>query len=472
MTLAKIESGVYCVSVISREPGNKTSQKEAQSIQIMSQFWFRAVHTTHQFLKTAFWNLPPPLRRALNDTRYTTVRRLRKARLADSSVAAGNQTEDGWLEFKQNVLSHRNEYKGIFIQEVNIDWNAPLFQRPQHMATALARLGYLVIYRTVNWSDDMVNGFHEVLENVWLTNRAEVDTIEGAVRSIYSTAYAISPKKYAKHDNNSITIYEYIDHIDPAISGDVENVRRLNELKAFALKGGADVIVASAKVLFEEMQALNLPQNLLLVPNGVDTQHYRSQRHEEYRLPQEYAQFTSRYDNVVGYFGAIAPWLDYELLEEVVRQKNDVGFVFIGPDYYGGLDKLPSADNFLYVEPVAYETLPAYAQCFDVCIIPFSPGEIAQSTSPLKLFEYFALEKPVVVTSDMLECTAYEEVLSAGSADGVVAAIDKAIAIKDDPVFKAKLRKLADNNSWLERARQFEGVFSLIDSGKKLDNVV
>ncbi|MGI9285416.1 MAG: hypothetical protein ACR2P1_08500 [Pseudomonadales bacterium] len=388
--------------------------------------------------------------------------------MAGHLATTNQQSGIEWQEFNRTVLSKRHEYKGIFIQEVNIDWNVPLFQRPQHMATALARLGYLVIYKTVNWSADSVNGFQQLAENLWLTNRCEVDNIEGAVRSIYSTAYATSPKKLAKRAASGVTVYEYIDHIDAAISGDAENMRRLNELKTFALNGGADVIVASAKALFDEIHALNLEQNLLLVPNGVDTDHYRSQQHEQYTLPKEYTEFAARYDVIVGYFGAIAPWLDYGLVDQVVSQKFDVGFIFIGPDYYGGLDRLPKAENFRYVEPVPYDTLPAFAKYFDVCLIPFAPGEIAQSTSPLKLFEYFALEKPVVVTSDMFECTAYEEVLSADSAVGMSDSIDKAIAIKDDPNFKAKLRELADTNSWLERAKHLEWAFSLVGRRKKL----
>ncbi len=444
------------------DPVSSSSWKEMRPIQVMNRLPFSLAITAYQILKAIFWRLPVPLRRALNGTRYAAVRKFRTAHFAGRLVAAKNRSGIDWDEFKQNVLSRRDEYKGVFIQEVVIDWNVPLYQRPQHMATALARLGYLVIYKTVNWSGDSVNGFQRVADNIWLTNRCEVDNIERAVRSIYSTAYAVAPKKLARGREKGVMVYEYIDHIDPAISGDDENMRRLNELRAFALSGGADVIVASAKKLFDEIQALNLKQNLLLIPNGVDTDHYRNQRHGRNVLPAEYTDFVERYDIIVGYFGAIAPWLWYSLVDELVNLKAEVGFIFIGPDYFGGLDKLPKSENFLYVDSVPYDTLPAYAKCFDICFIPFAPGEIAQSTSPLKLFEYFALEKPVVVTSDMRECTAFPEVLSADSAAGISDAIDHAIATKDDPIFKARLRELADQNSWLERAKTFEQVFSRV----------
>jgi hypothetical protein len=120
------------------------------------------------------------------------------------------------------------------------------------------------------------------------------------------------------------------------------------------------------------------------------------------------------------------------------------------------------AENLLYLGPVDYAILPAYARRFDVCFIPFAPGEIAQTTSPLKLFEYFALEKPVVVTSDMLECRAYPEVFHGDSIGTLSDAIDRALARKDDMQFRAKLAELADQNDWDQRARALEVVFSRI----------
>ncbi|MCS6911216.1 MAG: hypothetical protein NZM11_11730 [Anaerolineales bacterium] len=81
------------------------------------------------------------------------------------------------------------------------------------------------------------------------------------------------------------------------------------------------------------------------------------------------------------------------------------------------------------------------------------------ATSPLKLFEYFALEKPVVVTSDMIECIAYQAVFHASSVEGFSNAIDQASKLRDDENYKAQLRKLADENDWIERAKAFEKVF-------------
>ena len=58
----------------------------------------------------------------------------------------------------------------------------------------------------------------------------------------------------------------------------------------------------------------------------------------------------------------------------------------------------------------------------------------------------------MVVTSDMLECTRYPEVFHGDSAEALSVAIDKALAIKDNPSFKGRISQLADENNWDKRA--------------------
>lgn len=364
-----------------------------------------------------------------------------------------------WDEFNANVLQDIESYKGIFVQEETIDWNVPLYQRPQHIATAFGRLGYIVIYRTYNFTGkDEVNGFREIRPNVWLTNRAEVSTISSGVHSVYSTAYA-SALRVLENKNNQKLIYEYIDHIDEEISGDAENISKLIRAKDLAFAGNVDFIVASAKKLYDEAVQAVGKEKTIFVANGVDTDHYRNAKHLEYAVADDLVKFRGEYTHIIGYFGALAPWLWYEMINELSEKRPDLGFVYIGPDYHGGLAKLAKPKNVLYLGSIDYQVLPAYAHYFDVCFIPFKPGEIAKTTSPLKLFEYFALEKPVVVTSEMAECVVYPEVLHGNSTETISAALDKAILMKDDVEYKQSLAKLADENSWLERAKQMEAIF-------------
>nr|WP_152033918.1 glycosyltransferase [Paracidovorax avenae] len=427
------------------------SWKVTSPLRIFAELLKKRNVISYGVLRNIFFALPAPIRKLLESpaSTYSSYAR-RKILLASPAIKDSNDLT--WEEFSRTVLSRRHAYRGVFIQEVVIDWNVPLYQRPQHMAAAMAKLGYLVIYRTDNWANDHVEGFREVEPNVWLTNKSQVESIENAYRSVYSTAYAHTPEQLLKNSVRGDLLYEYIDHIDPEISGEDENIKRLLALKSFAFSGGARYIVASAKKLYEEAREHMGDDRVIFVPNGVDTAHYRNPIHLQYELPESLTEFRKRYGRIVGYFGALAPWLWYEEIEKIVSSQPDIGFVFIGPDYYGGAGRLPRAANVLYLGAIEYKVLPAYAHSFDVCFIPFKPGEIARTTSPLKLFEYFALEKPVVVTSEMLECIQYSEVLSGDSAESLSDAIHRAMKLKDDASYKEKLAKLADENDWRMRA--------------------
>ncbi|MRN67107.1 glycosyltransferase [Brucella sp. 10RB9213] len=325
------------------------------------------------------------------------------------------------------------------------------------MAAAFANKGYLVIYQTHNWANDNVRGFRQVKKNVWLTNLDVAKEITGAVVSVYSTSYIgdVLNKSY----NKNVIVYEYIDHIDPKISGDPENIRKLNNLKEFSFSGGADYIVASSVALYNEAIDAVGRDRVIMAQNGVDTKHYRSETHKDTIIKENYRVFREKYKTIVGYFGALAPWIWYDEINKLVSARPDIGFIFIGPDYYGGKSKLIDSENILCPGPIDYKALPAYAREFDVCLIPFEPGEIARTTSPLKLFEYFALEKPVVVTSFMDECIIYPEVFSGRDAAELSTKIDQAMKVSGDPVFKARLADLADKNSWDQRAAAYEKAF-------------
>ncbi|MBI3728555.1 MAG: methyltransferase domain-containing protein [Burkholderiales bacterium] len=477
--ISRLNLDVHYKEQAIREMKQSYSWILTRPLRFTGQFFQSPGRACYDLAKFTFWRLPAKMRWALHGPRHDFVRWVRTTAVSLNTpqlVTAGipavtgntstpvavkmaKNTDLSWPEFQQQVLSRRADYKGIFVQELVIDWNVPLYQRPQHIAAAFGRLGYLVIYRTDNWAGDDVQGSREVARNVWITNRHEVNQLQNVVRSLYSTAYANTPELLLENGRRGTLVYEYIDHIDPQISGDEENVRRLLALKDFAFGGGADYVVASAKKLYEEAVAAVGADKVILAQNGVDTAHYRHPKHLSTPLPQNLQNFRARYSKVVGYFGALAPWLWYEAVADLITSRPDLGFVFIGPDYYGGADKLVKADNLLYMGTVDYQILPAYARQFDVCFIPFAPGEIARTTSPLKLFEYFALEKPVVVTRDMAECVAFDEVFSGNSVESLSTALDAAFAVKDDPEFTHRLADLADANDWDCRARAMEKAF-------------
>lgn len=365
---------------------------------------------------------------------------------------AAKTNDLSWEQFESQILAHRDSYLGVYIQEPVIPWSISLYQRPQHMATAMGDLGYLVIYLTTLWRNDFggdhdLTGVRQVSKNVWLTHLQNPLDIKGAIRSTYSTVVAPIIAR-----PNQKVIYEYVDHIDEQISGK-GIITALEDKKRHALSGRADLIVSTANKLHQEIEEAHSSVPRILIPNAVDFEFYQKKK-TEVEVPESIQKFRNRYEIVVGYFGAIAPWLWTDLINELTTKRKDVGFIFVGPDYGGAIEKIKKNENVMLTGAVNYENLTNYAHSFDVTIIPFYPGEIAETTSPLKLFEYFALQKPVVVTSAMRECVQFEGVFPAGDLKSFSQAIDDAFSANKNPKFSKRILANAKANSWLARASE------------------
>ncbi|MBM4379992.1 MAG: glycosyltransferase, partial [Deltaproteobacteria bacterium] len=158
---------------------------------------------------------------------------------------------------------------------------------------------------------------------------------------------------------------------------------------------------------------------------------------------------------VVGYFGALAKWFDYDLVRHLARARPEYRLVLIGPDYDGSLKASSVSDlsNVTCLGPIDYRLLPRYAQHFDVSTIPFVLNDITASTSPIKLFEYMALGHPIV-TTNMPECRKYRSALIAHSREEFVEQVDRALALRGDESYLKVLRDEASSNTWKSKAEE------------------
>ncbi|MGL5244260.1 MAG: glycosyltransferase, partial [Sarcina sp.] len=124
-----------------------------------------------------------------------------------------------------------------------------------------------------------------------------------------------------------------------------------------------------------------------------------------------------------------------------------------------GLDYL---DNVHYLGIVPYEKLKSYSCCFDVCLVPFIKNDITDSTSPVKIFEYMALGKPIV-TTDINECKLYKSCKIAYNDDQFIQEIDYAIRVlANDERYKKILAKEAEENTWRHRAKEIKNAMENI----------
>jgi len=165
----------------------------------------------------------------------------------------------------------------------------------------------------------------------------------------------------------------------------------LRELERRMAKS-AEMVVVTGDRLLDYVKRLG-PQQTLLIPNGVETEHFSS----PHPIPAEYASIPAPRAVFVG---TIAEWFDPDLVMTVARALPNVSFVIIGP----GKDRIARIGGLANVHvlgPRPYASVPAYMQHADIGLIPFSRigmEDFVDDINPLKLYEYMAAGLPVVST--------------------------------------------------------------------------
>ena len=116
--------------------------------------------------------------------------------------------------------------------------------------------------------------------------------------------------------------------------------------------------------------------------------------------------------------------------------------------------KVEDIKNVHYLGVVDYKELPLYGQCFNVAIIPFLLNDITESTNPIKLFEYMALNVPIV-TTNLRECQKYKSTLIAKNYNEFIEKLDYALKMSKDDEYYTYLKNEALKNIWEKKAEAF-----------------
>jgi glycosyltransferase involved in cell wall biosynthesis len=226
-----------------------------------------------------------------------------------------------------------------------------------------------------------------------------------AIAWVYSPAYLhaldVIPHRWL--------VFDLVDDLS-AYSG---NHQLNTERQIRRLVERSDLLVVTAKTLIDRYGSS--AARAVQVSNGFKAELFSTP--DEVRPPSPLAGITRP---ILGFIGTLFSFLDYELLEHVARAHHDKSLVLVGPvetnaeQHVARLQKLP---NVVHMGPQPQSMIPAYIGAFDVCLNPFRQGPLADSVSPLKVYEYLAMGRPVVST--MMEALRREDIASAiAFADG------------------------------------------------------
>ncbi len=208
----------------------------------------------------------------------------------------------------------------------------------------------------------------------------------------------------------------------------------------------SDAVITTAASLEAHVRGIDPRIPVFRIPNGVDVDWFQSAAADD--RPSIDAGTLPR--PIVGYVGTISGWLNIALAAQVALLLPSVTFLFVGPeDPWVDLEPLRRLPNVRFFGRVPYDDVPALMAACSACWIPFSAGRIVERTNPIKLFEYFALGKPVVSTP-MPELETYRRrgLLWFGrTAEELAEAIRKALDEDDEGQLRRRVR-VARKHSW------------------------
>jgi len=153
---------------------------------------------------------------------------------------------------------------------------------------------------------------------------------------------------------------------------------------------------------------------------------------------------------IAGFYGSIDNRLDYELLQETIRQCPHWHFVFIGKPAidHCALDQF---ENVIMLGERPHEQLPSYSQHWNVSLLPFINNAMVKACNPMKLREYLAAGTPIISTS----IPALEPYLHlVHTVDNATNMVDAMALSLQRAINEEKQRSAVNKHTWEARAAQ------------------
>ena len=167
------------------------------------------------------------------------------------------------------------------------------------------------------------------------------------------------------------------------------------------LIGKADQIICVSETLQERIASAGRDAELLT--HGVDPDFWK---HPSCEAVSE--EVGSSESPLIVFWGVVDRRMDSDFIRRLSDDLEQGTILLVGPEQ-NPYPELLSLLRVQYVPPMPFESLPALAAATDVLIMPYIDAAVTRAMQPLKLKEYLATGKPVVVrdlpsTQDWGDC--------------------------------------------------------------------
>jgi glycosyltransferase involved in cell wall biosynthesis len=208
-----------------------------------------------------------------------------------------------------------------------------------------------------------------------------------------------------------------------------------------------DLVITTSDALYSSKQHVN--QNCFVVKNGVDFDVFN--QIADFKKPSSLVK-------TVGYTGSIDERFDIETAVYIIANLLSVKFEFVGRiANERARRELEMFPNVTLYGSRRQEEVPDFLKNMDVCIIPYLRTEGTKGVYPLKINEYLAAGKPVVMT-DFAPLPEFDSVVRvASSKENFLEYVKKEIDFSSEDL-KYQRIETARKNSWENRVEELSGV--------------
>jgi len=264
---------------------------------------------------------------------------------------------------------------------------------------------------------------------------------------------------FVKAESFDCVCYDCLDDVSVFNDWGVDHFRQHQE----SLIEKSSVIFYTADALGEYLKNnFNPSVPMVNISNGVDYNWFINQSEVEIKSKKFLNVNVKK--PIAGYLGALSNWIDPELIISTAKLCPEISFVLIGPMsnlFKKAKRMFPS--NLHHFGEVPYSEVPSLMNLFNVCILPFKVSSISESTDPVKLYEYFALGKPVI-SIPMRQLSRYKDESLLWFADNAAEFAHRVgVALQNDTDQQRQKRKqVAKEHSWEASAKK------IIDSVRQI----
>lgn len=358
---------------------------------------------------------------------------------AKDLLLAGPSSSNSRTVMRENVHTYLKHTRAVVIFASVPFWDVGGGQRSAQLAKTFNSLGYSVHYiygfpcSEVGIPEMFVPATtHESIDHVdlnWFKTLLKKDTLV-----IFEIPYdKFKPYLDMAKNFGCKTVYEHIDNWDSSLG----NLFYKKEIfKSFVEE--VDLITVTAKLLGQKIQELT-DHEYLYLPNAVNSEIFEPTK--TYQCPDDLRKGKHK---TLLYFGSLwGEWFDWDKINYISKKCPDCEINLIG-DYSAIMDRVNNSNSNIHFLGLKKQTdLPAYLYFSDIALLPFKNCDIGKYVSPLKIFEYIAMNKKVLSTP-LDDIRDYPNVYCSDSAEEWVEMINRDDVVVDSSSFNSK-------NNWFAR---------------------